>query len=149
MTITIQTTFGKHRGECWSQLGRQRRRQYISLQKNGCVNHGTVQHEVLHALGFHHEQVRSDRDNHVEIKFENINPVHRHNFWKVKTNNLRTPYDFNSIMHYTKFAFSKNGKPTIVAKRDPNLKFGLSRKMSSNDIKRVNALYKCRRFCFW
>lgn len=40
--------------------------------KNGCVYTGTVQHEILHALGFHHEQVRSDRDDFVTILTKNI-----------------------------------------------------------------------------
>ncbi|XP_057692155.1 low choriolytic enzyme-like [Corythoichthys intestinalis] len=131
---------------CWSYLGRQRGRQLVSLRKNGCVRHGIVQHEVLHALGFHHEQVRSDRDAHVRILFQNIISGFERNFQKVNTNNLGTPYDFDSIMHYSKFAFSKNRQPTIVAKRDPGRMFGLSSSMTRNDIARVNALYRCRRY---
>lgn len=57
---------------CWSYLGRQKNAQPISLQKNGCVFKDIIQHEALHALGFHHEHVRSDRDEHVTINFENI-----------------------------------------------------------------------------
>ena len=59
---------------CWSYLGRQGGRQSISLMKNGCLYQSTVQHEVLHALGFHHEQVRSDRDRYVQILTQNIQP---------------------------------------------------------------------------
>lgn len=57
---------------CWSYLGRQGGRQPVSLKQNGCVYTGTVQHEVLHALGFHHEHVRSDRDSYVNILTQNI-----------------------------------------------------------------------------
>ncbi|XP_071345661.1 high choriolytic enzyme 1-like isoform X2 [Trachinotus anak] len=128
---------------CWSYLGRQRRGQRVSLRKNGCLYTDTVQHEVLHALGFHHEQVRSDRDEHVSILTENIIDGTESNFQKVQTNNLGTPYDFNSVMHYSKFAFSKNGKPTIIAKSDPDLDFGRASSMSANDIARVNRLYEC------
>lgn len=60
------------RVRCWSSLGRQSRGQLVSLRKNGCVYTGTVQHEVLHALGFHHEHVRSDRDSYVRILTDNI-----------------------------------------------------------------------------
>lgn len=59
---------------CYSYVGRQSRGQGISLQRNGCLFQSTVQHEVLHALGFHHEQVRSDRDQYVKILTENIIP---------------------------------------------------------------------------
>jgi len=34
-----------------------------------CYTDGTIQHEIMHKLGFHHEQVRPDRDNHVKTPF--------------------------------------------------------------------------------
>ena len=46
----------------------------ISLQQRGCVYRQVIQHEMLHALGFHHEQARSDRDNHVRIMTQNVLP---------------------------------------------------------------------------
>ncbi|XP_072236050.1 high choriolytic enzyme 1-like [Leuresthes tenuis] len=128
---------------CWSYIGKQPGGQKISLQKRGCLYTTTVQHEVFHALGFNHEQVRSDRDNYVWILTQNIKKGKKHNFKKKQTNNLKTPYDFKSIMEYSNDAFSKNGKPTIIAKCDPNLKFGHATKMSSNDILRINRLYRC------
>ncbi|KAM4630496.1 hatching enzyme 1.2-like [Polymixia lowei] len=130
---------------CWSSLGRRGGRQTISLQRQGCVFFGTVQHEVLHALGFHHEQVRSDRDLHVTIKEENILPGKEHNFRKVDTNNLATPYDYNSVMHYSRYAFSKQRGvlATIVPKPNASAVIGQARQMSTNDINRVNRLYQC------
>lgn len=59
---------------CWSFLGRQAGGQAVSLQKNGCVFINSVQHEVLHALGFHHEHVRSDRDSYVNVNMRNVQP---------------------------------------------------------------------------
>lgn len=37
-----------------------------------CDELSTVEHEILHALGFFHEQSRYDRDNYVTVQFENI-----------------------------------------------------------------------------
>ncbi|XP_013876852.1 low choriolytic enzyme [Austrofundulus limnaeus] len=130
------------KARCSSPIGRKDKGQYISLGKK-CMRPSTVQHEVIHALGFHHEQSRSDRDQYVLINYENIKPEHVKNFRKVETNNLGTPYDFHSVMHYSKYAFSKNEKPTIVAKADPNYDWGRAKKMSSNDIARINKLYQC------
>ncbi|XP_047234225.1 high choriolytic enzyme 1-like isoform X2 [Girardinichthys multiradiatus] len=128
---------------CWSYLGRQGGRQRVSLKKNGCLYKSTVQHEVNHALGVHHEHARSDRDNFVRILTQNIRPGKEHNFEKVQTNNLGTPYDFNSVMHYTKFAFSRNRRPTILSIANPNLDFGRATTMSVNDINRIKRLYGC------
>uniref|UniRef100_A0A3Q3AUC1 Metalloendopeptidase n=1 Tax=Kryptolebias marmoratus TaxID=37003 RepID=A0A3Q3AUC1_KRYMA len=128
---------------CWSFVGRQDNGQYLSLQKNGCLYHGTVQHEILHALGFHHEQCRSDRDKYVCINKKNIEPGQEGNFKKEQTNNLGTPYDFYSIMHYGKYDFSINGQPTIFARADPYFDWGHAKHMSSNDINRINKLYEC------
>ncbi|KAK5617120.1 hypothetical protein CRENBAI_012636 [Crenichthys baileyi] len=130
---------------CWSYIGRQKGGQKISLKRKGCLSRSTIQHEVLHALGFNHEQVCSDRDKYVRILYKNIKPGLEHNFQKKEANNLGTPYDFSSVMQYPNHAFSKNGKPTIVAKCNPKLKFGHAKQMSVNDIIRIKKLYNSRR----
>ncbi|KAI5616978.1 six-cysteine containing astacin protease 1 precursor, partial [Silurus asotus] len=126
---------------CYSFVGRVGGQQNLSLQHPGCVYRKTVQHELLHALGFHHEQCRSDRDKHIKILLENVIDGDENNFKKVNTNNLNTPYDYNSVMHYGRCAFSKNDKPTIVPIPDNNVPIGLATEMSPNDILRVNRLY--------
>lgn len=35
---------------------------------------GAIQHELLHVLGMLHEQARPDRDDHIDILWENIDP---------------------------------------------------------------------------
>ncbi|XP_029985539.1 low choriolytic enzyme-like [Sphaeramia orbicularis] len=131
------------RSGCFSFIGRRGRGQVVSLNRQGCVFLDTIQHEMLHALGFHHEQSRSDRDENVRILFENIRPGLENQFDKVQTNNLGTPYDYNSVMHYGRFAFSKNRQPTILPIPDPSVPIGRATEMSANDILRVNRLYAC------
>ncbi|XP_022078274.1 hatching enzyme 1.2-like [Acanthochromis polyacanthus] len=128
---------------CYSYIGRTGYGQDLSLQKSGCVYHDTVQHELLHALGFHHEQNRSDRDQYIRVVLENVVSGMEHNFEKVATLNQGTTYDYGSVMHYSKYAFSKNNQPTMVAIPNANVQFGMATEMSQNDITRLNRLYKC------
>ena len=77
---------------CNSALGRDISRKFskgkrsfqrISLEHNPppkgtCVHKGVVIHELLHALGFYHEQSRLDRDDYIEIFEKNIKQGMRH-----------------------------------------------------------------------
>lgn len=58
---------------CWSSVGKVGRKQSINLQSPGCTTKvGTPIHEIMHALGFLHEQNRNDRDSYVRIITSNI-----------------------------------------------------------------------------
>lgn len=58
---------------CWSSVGRIGGRQDVNLQVPGCVTKkGTVIHELMHAVGFLHEQSRYERDSYVYILWQNI-----------------------------------------------------------------------------
>uniref|UniRef100_A0AAQ6IDX4 Metalloendopeptidase n=1 Tax=Anabas testudineus TaxID=64144 RepID=A0AAQ6IDX4_ANATE len=135
--VNIQSLDG-----CYSYVGRQGNAQTVSLNSEGCIYFGTVQHELIHVLGFNHEQCRSDRDQHIRILLQNVIPGEEYNFNKINTLNLGTPYDYNSVMHYGRLAFSKdNVSPTMVAIPDSNAVFGTATQMSQNDIDRINLLY--------
>ncbi|XP_075966294.1 hatching enzyme 1.2-like [Anarhichas minor] len=128
---------------CYSFVGRRGGKQVVSLARSGCLYHGTVQHELLHALGFNHEQTRSDRDNHIRVVLQNVQSGMEHNFRKIATLNQGTPYDYGSVMQYHKTAFSKNNQPTMVPIPNSNVSFGNAKEMSRNDIARLNTLYSC------
>ncbi|XP_051959957.1 hatching enzyme 1.2-like [Xyrauchen texanus] len=129
---------------CWSSVGRTGGKQQVSLSVSGCVNHGIIEHELLHSLGFYHEHTRSDRDQYVRINWENIPQASANNFEKKDTNNLNTPYDYTSIMHYGRTAFAiQYGKESISPIPDSSVKIGQRVEMSTIDIQKINKLYEC------
>uniref|UniRef100_A0A672JK62 Metalloendopeptidase n=1 Tax=Salarias fasciatus TaxID=181472 RepID=A0A672JK62_SALFA len=135
--LNIEPRFG-----CSSTVGYVGDRQKLSLQK-GCLVFGIIQHELMHALGFFHEQSRSDRDRHIRINFENI-LNYKNNFEKHDTNNLGVPYDYSSVLHYGKTAFAKPGMESMTPIPNPNVEIGQRRRASPADFLKINRLYKCR-----
>lgn len=102
---------------CWSSVGRVGGAQEVNLQSPGCLTKpGTAMHELMHALGFLHEQNREERDQYVAIQYQNIQSKAVSNFDRAaKTLAFGVPYDYGSVMHYSANAFSTNGRPTIIA----------------------------------
>ncbi|KAG8040201.1 hypothetical protein G9C98_000771 [Cotesia typhae] len=146
---------------CWSSVGRIGGRQDVNLQVPGCVvKKGTVIHELMHAVGFVHEQSRYDRDEFVEIQWQNIKPGNTINFLKVgkdTTDHFGVKYDFGSVMHYSKNAFSVNGQATIIPKETNGGFFGAFDDLfggtkpslgqregfSKQDIRKIRKMYNC------
>ena len=104
---------------------------------------GTTIHEIGHAVGLFHEQVRNDRDDHVVINWANILPGKEGNFEKYSflTGQDFGAYDFDSVMHYGSTSFSKNGEPTIV-KKDGSLIAANRTALSPGDIAGVAEIYE-------
>jgi hypothetical protein len=98
------------KGAGLSPVGRQGGEQTLYLAAS--ATKGTVVHELMHAMGFYHEQCREDRDQFVRIVEDNVKEGLKHNFQK-ETGVARSAYDYCSIMHYSTTAFSKNKLPTI------------------------------------
>ncbi|XP_064617624.1 meprin A subunit beta-like [Liolophura sinensis] len=130
---------------CWSDVGRVGGKQDVSLAEN-CNSKGIALHELLHALGFWHEHCRLDRDQHIQIMWQNIEDGLDYNFDKHDWlyNDLQElPYDYDSIMHYNAYSFSANRKPTIVPIGNTDKEIGQRRGMSELDAKKLNKLYSC------
>ena len=124
---------------CWSHVGMRGGRQELSLGL-GCSVGSTI-HELMHAAGVWHEQSREDRDQFVTVHWENIEDDEVHNFQqKISDGEDVGPYDYGSLMHYPRRAFSKNGRPTLTPK-DPTARIGNRRALSHGDMASVRQLY--------
>jgi astacin (peptidase family M12A) len=125
---------------CWSRLGRQGGQQIISLG-TGCTT-GNAIHEIGHTVGLWHEQSREDRDLFVTIKWQNIQTGMAAQFNQhITDGDDLGPYDYGSIMHYPRTAFSKNDQDTIVPTNPANAQIGQRQGLSAGDIAAVKAMY--------
>ncbi|KAA0188361.1 hypothetical protein HAZT_HAZT010944 [Hyalella azteca] len=101
-------------------------------------------HEIGHAMGFNHEQSRSDRDDYVIVMFGNILTSMASNFDKRGTINFGVPYDYSSVMHYDSYAFTSNGNETLIAKNPYGQLFmGQRDGFSFMDKRIANLQYNC------
>ncbi|XP_068208246.1 protein SpAN-like [Palaemon carinicauda] len=105
---------------------------------------GSLVHEIGHAIGFFHEQSRSDRDDYVHINTDNIISSTINNFNKATDNNYSVPYDYNSDLHYNERAFTSSGQITI-ATLNPLYQgvIGQRAGLSHMDKLMANRMYNC------
>lgn len=85
--------------------------QFININSWG--TQFTIVHELMHCLGFYHEQQRPDRDTYVQVNCANVQggcngTVFNNNFSLLSALSTLVygNYDFDSVMHYDQCAFS-------------------------------------------
>jgi uncharacterized protein (TIGR02145 family) len=142
---TIQIGFISFEGSSngsYSNLGMMPGGQKIML---GWSSKGTVIHEICHALGMIHEFSRSDRDDYVNIKWDNIVDLKEYNFEIVDCVYKTLFFDFNSIMMYPSVTTDKNFaidiKAPIITKKDGNGYTYNYSDLSDGDIQLINLMY--------
>ncbi len=128
---------------CFSALGRVGGLQPITLAP-GC---GTqeILHEILHALGFVHEQSRPDRDRYVQVFWENIEEKYRQQFAIIPDALFEiekdSPFDYRSIMMYDARQFSLKDDLTTLGSKSSQPISPVGAGLSEGDLKRINRVY--------
>ncbi|XP_063695593.1 zinc metalloproteinase nas-13 [Culicoides brevitarsis] len=137
-------------GGCGSQIGYRKNVDVpmeVSYNQHCLERPGAIIHELLHVTGLFHEQCRPDRDEHIKVLWDNIKPQFRQNFIKLPADFATTfdlPYDFKSLMHYPRNAFSKQADLfTMVALNDTEMELGQTEGPSFLDLEKVRRMYNC------
>lgn len=120
---TLNYVLIKRGKACASKVGMRGGEQLLVIDSILC-SRGSVIHELLHTLGFLHMHTSSNRDTYIDINWSNIKEESKLNFKKTTPllgSLFGTEYDYNSITHYSAFAFAKDKKtPTILVKKNTN-----------------------------
>ena len=92
---------------------------WAMIQLTNSPDTATCLHELGHSLCLYHEHQRPDRDNYIKYHSNNVQSNFAYAFFKMVEGSYNyhgSAFDFNSIMLYTCYSFSKNGQPTLTKK---------------------------------
>ncbi len=129
--------------------------------RNADILPRAILHEIGHALGLIHEHQRRERSNYIRLNLNNRDPSYFRQFNDDvfikdsesedclslgRENNDFQYYDFESIMHYKKFAYaSKTAGPTITIVRSESFHYedimGTGENLSTYDKAGIQAMY--------
>ncbi|XP_041357429.1 uncharacterized protein LOC121374391 [Gigantopelta aegis] len=136
---------------CNSFVGMVGGAQQLNLERDCRVEH-VITHELGHVIGLIHEHQRTDRDKYINILPDNVGFNKLKNFRKFlpeRVSNFGVEYDYTSIMHYGKNAFSKDDKSVTMVTVDHRFQdiIGHATAISFSDAKTVNLMYNCAKAC--
>lgn len=101
--------FSNKKKGCFSMIGKYTGGQEISVDN---CSKTEIMHEIMHTLGWVHEHSRTDRDQFIKVDESRIQEDSKGeyaiSYFDWIGTKIKTPYDYNSIMHYNKKDFSKN-----------------------------------------
>ena len=125
---------------CASYVGRQLTEDAQSLWVADSCSVGSIVHEIAHAIGLFHEHTRPDRDNKVSVVWDEIVADKAFNF-EIYEDGVASwgDYDYDSIMHYGEYFFSRRGERTIIAPSDVDI--GQRVALSEGDIDAIDRMY--------
>jgi hypothetical protein len=127
----------------YSTVGRVGGRQVLALAT--WATKGTAIHEIGHAMGLMHEQTRIDRDNHIIIKWNNINSSRHSDFYKAHSGYYQDfwYFDFNSIMLYPPYGggVAINGSQPVMTKKNGSTWTANWNNISTGDKNAMKQLY--------
>ncbi|XP_055632677.1 hatching enzyme 1.2-like [Toxorhynchites rutilus septentrionalis] len=138
---------------CWSYVGMIWNNDYnkVNLEIPGCIDTGTASHELMHAMGFHHEHVRPDRDDWISINrsalhsFYNTDSFYDSAYlkrpWNI-TELYGQDYNYTSVMHYSAWAAAASSAyPVLIPKKPWTGRLGNNTGPSAIDTKVINYMY--------
>uniref|UniRef100_A0A914DF99 Metalloendopeptidase n=1 Tax=Acrobeloides nanus TaxID=290746 RepID=A0A914DF99_9BILA len=136
---------------CYTTVGRMPGQNIVMLESNNlatCIEHDIVIHELMHTIGLWHEHMRYDRDDYIKVHYENIDPTYNNQFDKISHQESTTygiKYDYKSVMHYARDAFSKKLGLTTMETLDKSFinTIGHVQDASPNDYLKICAIYGC------
>jgi len=128
---------------CYSYLGKIGGHQPIMISDN-CNTHEII-HEIMHALGFIHEQSRTDRDAYVQVLWNNIEEKYFLQFAMVP-DVFMVPFkdfdfDYHSIMLYKPEYFARDRTLKSLKStthKDISPSYG---KLSAGDLQKLEKIY--------
>lgn len=129
---------------CSSYLGRVGGFQPVYL-RSSCSSQDVI-HELMHVLGFVHEQQREERDRHMKVLWENIEETFQYNF-SILPDSMVHQYQgsvFNisleSVMMYHDDAFAKKGRRSLKSLSSDKIS-PISSGLADIDKERLELLY--------